>query len=99
MAFYRQPISLKDALKTIIAECNLEPIMIQGKLPEIWRETVGDTIADSVSVVRLKDGTLFLSAVSSSWKSEILLRRHDLIDRMNEKLDSKVIKKIFVIDK
>lgn len=99
MPFSRQPISLGDALKSIIEELNLQPILIQGKLPAIWREVVGDTIADSVSVVRLKDGTLFLSAESSSWKAEILLRRHDLIERINEKFNDKVVNKIFVIDK
>lgn len=99
MAFSRRPISIGDALKTIINECNLQPIIIQGKLPDVWREVVGDTIADSVSIVKLKDGTLFLSAASSSWKSEILLRRHDLINKINDKFQSKIVNKIFVIDK
>ena len=87
-------ISLAEAMKDYIKEMNLE-----GKLNEIgiinsWEETVGKAIASRTSKLYIKDQVLYVHLNSSVVRSELLMLRQALKEKLNEKAGSEVIKDI-----
>jgi len=87
-------ISLAEAMKDYIREMNLE-----GKLNEIavinsWEETVGKAIASRTSKIYIRDQVLYVHLNSSVVRSELLMLRQVLKEKLNEKAGSEVIKDI-----
>lgn len=87
-------ISLAEAVHDYIKEMHLE-----GKLSEIavlnsWEETVGKAIASRTSKIYIRDKVLFVHLSSSVVRSELLMLRQALVDKINEKAGTEVIKEI-----
>ncbi|OFY46896.1 MAG: hypothetical protein A2Z69_00610 [Bacteroidetes bacterium RBG_13_44_24] len=87
-------ISLAEAMKDYIREMNLE-----GKLNEIaiinsWEETVGKAIASRTSKIYIRDQVLYVHLNSSVVRSELLMLRQVLKEKLNEKAGCEVIKDI-----
>ena len=87
-------ISLAEALQDYIKEMKLE-----GKLNEIglinsWEETVGKAISSRTSKIYIKDQVLYVYLNSSVVRNELLMLRQVLIDKLNEKAGTVVIKDI-----
>jgi hypothetical protein len=87
-------ITLAEALHDYIREMNLE-----GKLSEIgiinsWEGVVGKAISSRTSRIYIKDHVLYVHLTSSVVRSELLMLRQALKDKLNEKAGSVVIKDI-----
>jgi predicted nucleic acid-binding Zn ribbon protein len=87
-------ISLAEAMKDYIREMNLE-----GKLSEIsvinsWEETVGKAISSRTKKIYIKDHVLYVNLTSSVVRNELMMLRQGLMDRLNEKAGTEVIKDI-----
>lgn len=87
-------ISLAEAVQDYIKEMNLS-----GKLSEIaiinsWEATVGKAIALRTSKIYIKDNVLYVHLNSSVVRNELLMLRQALIEKLNEKAGSEVIKEI-----
>jgi predicted nucleic acid-binding Zn ribbon protein len=87
-------ITLAEALKDYVREMHLE-----GKLNEIgiissWDEIVGKAIASRTSKIYIKDKVLFVHLNSSVVRNELLMLRQALMEKLNEKAGTEVIKDI-----
>jgi predicted nucleic acid-binding Zn ribbon protein len=87
-------ISLAEAIKDYIKEMNFE-----GKLNEIgvinsWEETVGKAISSHTSRIYIKDHVLYVYLNSSVVRNELLMLRQALMERLNEKAGTEIIKEI-----
>ncbi len=87
-------ISLAEAMKDYIREMNLE-----GKLSEIgvinsWEETVGKAISTRTTKIYFKDHVLYVHLNSSVVRNELLMLRQGLMDKLNERAGTVVIKDI-----
>jgi predicted nucleic acid-binding Zn ribbon protein len=89
-------ISIADAVKDYITEMNLG-----GKLSEVgiinsWDEIVGKAISSRTTKIYIKDHVLIVHINSSVVRSELLMLRQVLKDKLNEKAGSEVIKDIIL---
>ena len=87
-------ISLAEAVHDYIREMHLD-----GKLNEIgiinsWEETVGKAIASRTLNLYIKDKVLYVHMNSSVVRNELLMLRQTLLEKLNEKAGSEVIKDI-----
>jgi len=87
-------ISLAEAVKDYIKEMRLE-----GKLNEVgiinsWEETVGKAIASRTTKIYIRDQVLYVHLSSSVVRSELLMLRQALKEKLNEKAGTEVIKDI-----
>lgn len=87
-------ITIAEAVKDYLKEMNLE-----GKLREInligsWEEMVGKAIASRTKKVYIKDGILYVHLSSSVVRSELLMLREALREKLNERAGTEVIKDI-----
>ena len=79
----------------------LEHMMIDRKIKEVgivrsWEELMGKAVAERTKNIYIKDKTLFVQLQSSVLRSELMMMRQSIIDKMNEKAGEKIIDKIVV---
>ena len=89
-------ISLAEAMKDYIKEINLEGKLNEVNLINSWEETVGKAIASRTSKLYIKDQVLYVYLNSSVVRSELLMLREALKEKLNEKVGSEVIKDIIL---
>ena len=87
-------ISLAEAMKDYIREMNLGDKLSEVGVINSWEETVGKAISSRTSKLYIKDHVLYVHLNSSVVRNELLMLRQALIDKLNEKAGSKVIKEI-----
>jgi len=87
-------ISLADAVKDYINEMNLAGKLSEAGVINSWEEIVGKAISSRTSKIYIKDHVLFVHLNSSVVRSELLMLRQVLKDKINEKAGSEVIKDI-----
>jgi hypothetical protein len=60
----------------------------------LWREVVGDTLAQASTAETVRGGVLFVRARSGVWAHELTLLRGDILQRLNSKLGGAVLSDI-----
>jgi hypothetical protein len=60
----------------------------------LWREIVGDALAEASTAETVRGGVLFVRARSGVWAHELTLLRGDILQRLNSRLGGAVISDI-----
>jgi predicted nucleic acid-binding Zn ribbon protein len=87
-------ISLAEALKDYVREMNMEDKLNEIGLINSWEETVGKAISSRTSDIYIKDKVLYVKLNSSVVRNELLMLRQALLEKLNEKAGSDVIRDI-----
>ncbi|MGI6370549.1 MAG: DUF721 domain-containing protein [Ignavibacteria bacterium] len=58
------------------------------KIKQIWQEDFPPNLSQNISVVKFQSNKLYLHTSSSAWRKEVLLRKTEIISKINEKLTS-----------
>jgi predicted nucleic acid-binding Zn ribbon protein len=92
----RDPKSIKLLIDMITKESGLDVKLLEASIPDIWIEVVGEMIGNHSKVLNTTNGKLFISTDSSTWKTEIFLRRQEIVDKINNRLGKPHIKELIV---
>lgn len=87
-------ISLAEAIQDFIREMNLEQKLKETGLIKSWDETVGKAISARTTKIYIRDHVLYVHLSSSVVRSELLMLRQEIMEKLNEKAGSEVIKDI-----
>lgn len=68
----------------------------EGRLPEYWREIVGEYAAQETRDLRLENHILYVSVSSSVLRNELFYRRDHLMQLLNERAGIRLINVIIV---
>lgn len=68
----------------------------ENKIESAWTEVVGPIVAQSSSVRSFEKGKLILNVSHPVWKTEILMKRKELINRLNENIGSQIVQELIV---
>lgn len=68
----------------------------ENRIESAWSEVVGPIVAQSSSVRSFEKGKLILNVSHPVWKTEILMKRKELINRLNENIGSAIIQELIV---
>lgn len=68
----------------------------EGKLPDTWREIVGDRAADLTTELRLENHILHVRIQSSVLRSELFYQREALRDQINRRSGLKLVNAVIV---
>jgi predicted nucleic acid-binding Zn ribbon protein len=82
---------LGEALKDVFKELGLEKDLLKARILSEWPQIIGKSISDKVNAVRFDGGFLVLSSESSVWKNEIMLRKNELISKINSRINSEIV--------
>lgn len=68
----------------------------EGKLPDTWREIVGDRAADVTTELRLENHILHVRIQSSVLRSELFYQREALRDQINRRSGLRLVNAVIV---
>lgn len=63
-----------------------------------WDAAVGAIIAKHARALKIKDGVLFVQVDHPVWKTELHLRKHQILAKLSEKNPKVKIKDLFFVD-
>jgi predicted nucleic acid-binding Zn ribbon protein len=86
--------SLRDVLKQVVKDQNLENKLYETRVINAFPEVVGRGISAHTKNLYVKDEVLYVQIDSSVVRNELRLMRQSLISRLNENLGKNVIKDI-----
>ncbi len=87
-------------ISEVILEC-LREMRIDRKLKEVqlvtqWESMMGKTVANRTSRIYIKNGILYIHVTSSVLKSELLMMRREIVDKLNENAGERLIEEIVI---
>lgn len=91
-----EPEFLGSIISRFLHETGIDETIAETEMPNIWQEVVGEKIAGVTRVISFARGTLVVSTVSSTWRSELMLRRENIITHLNEKLQRQAVKELII---
>ena len=68
----------------------------EGRLPDTWREVVGDAVANLTTDLRLENRILYVRLQSSVVRQELFYQREALRDRINEVSKVRLVNAVIV---
>jgi|YNPMSStandDraft_2_1061718.scaffolds.fasta_scaffold16715_3 predicted nucleic acid-binding Zn ribbon protein len=86
--------SLKDLINQLIELNDWTENIAFVKIKENWDQILGKNFAEHIEPKKLKDGVLHLKADSSTWRTEMLIRKEQIIERINFFLNQNLIKTV-----
>lgn len=88
---------LKKALMTLLRREGIESAVLQNKAMIIWKEVVGEMIAKEATAEDIKHGTLVVRTTTPVWRNELVLRKGEIVKKLNNALGKRVIRDIKLI--
>ena len=82
------------ALQVFIKNSGLEKVLDQQNLIDVWDEVVGEKISKNAKAKSIEYGVLKVETVSPAWRQELHLQKKDIVKKLNEKIQKKIIKDI-----
>tara|TARA_B100001250_G_C19339729_1_gene588481 strand:+ start:165 stop:440 length:276 start_codon:yes stop_codon:yes gene_type:complete len=86
--------SLKSAIKEAVEKTGIDKALKQESAVFLWRESVGEIIADVAEATSVEKGVLVVKTSSPTWRQELHLQKKEIIKKVNKKIGSKAIKEI-----
>ena len=68
----------------------------EGKLPEFWREVVGEHVAMLTNEVRLEHGILYVSVSSSVVRNDLFYKRDQLAQLINQRAGIQLVNAVVI---
>ena len=87
-------ISIAEAIKDYTKEMNLDGKLNEAGVINSWEGIVGKAISSRTSNMYIKDHVLFVHLNSSVVRNELVMLRQAIIEKLNEKAGTEVIKDI-----
>ncbi len=85
-----------DLLDEFFKRPHIAAKVAEGKLPDTWREVVGDRVADETTELRLEKHILHVRIRSSILRSELFYQREALKERLNERSGVRIIHAVII---
>lgn len=86
--------TLKTALNIFLTKSGLDKGVKQEKAVLVWKDAVGETIAEQTEAEKAEHGTLFVRVSSPTWRQELQLKKSEILELVNKKAGFKAIKDI-----
>jgi len=72
----------------------LEKGVAQQSAIDIWAEVVGQSVAKNTEPESVEHGVMIVKTETPTWRQELLFQKKQIIEKLNKKLNKKVIKDI-----
>jgi hypothetical protein len=88
-------VCLKDEMDVFINYIGLDSRMQVLRILEVWKDCVGEAISQYSTPIEIRKNKLLVSVENAVWRYELSTKKTEILDRINEKLNSK--KKVRII--
>jgi predicted nucleic acid-binding Zn ribbon protein len=91
---YTQTKPLASVLESLIQGLGIQPKLHEYDAVLYWEDIVGEHIAKAATAIKITQGILYVQVSASTWRNELLLRKKEIIAKLNERLGSNTVKDI-----
>ena len=85
---------LKSVLKSALEEAGIEKAVAQNRALLIWDKAVGKKISANTEAINVRHGVLTVQVSSPTWRQELLLKKGNILEKLNNYLEKETIKDI-----
>lgn len=85
-----------DLLEEFFKRPYIAAKVAEGRLPDTWREVVGERAAEVTTELRLENHILHVRIQSSVLRSELFYQRDALRDQLNERAGVRLINAVII---
>jgi len=86
--------SIGSIIKQWLRDNGYEEKVRENSVPGYWTEIVGEAVARQAHVERIDRGRMYVRVESAVWRNELLMRRDEIIRKVNERLGAEVVREI-----
>lgn len=86
--------SLGEAIQELTQELGIEKRLREYEAITRWEECVGSRIAMEATPTRITKGILTVRVRTSVWRNELMLRKKEIVEKINSTLGSSIVKDI-----
>ena len=92
--FKRKVLNFDEVVRMCLRENGLETPLLQTRLVDAWEQVAGDVVARYTEEKFIRNQTLFVKISSPALRSDLLMMREMLVDRLNKEVGTQVISDI-----
>jgi predicted nucleic acid-binding Zn ribbon protein len=81
-------------LHNLVAKTGIDKQLQAASVLEYWAEVVGEGAAKSCTIQKFEYGKLIVHCTAPVWRTELQLRKADIIARLNERAGADVVKEM-----
>ncbi|MEX0647415.1 MAG: DUF721 domain-containing protein [Balneolaceae bacterium] len=96
MAFGKKPQSMNELLKQFMKKIPHQTELKRGMILHLWPEVVGEQIHSITKDVHFEGNRLIVQVTGEAWRYELHANRFSIAKKLNDRVDSKIIKEIVV---
>lgn len=85
---------LKDALKKSLREAGAEVMVEKATAVNMWPKIVGKEIEKVTEATHVYKGVLFVKTATPVWRNELMFKKKEIKDKINNKFSKTIIKDI-----
>ncbi|MEG2365764.1 MAG: DUF721 domain-containing protein [Alistipes sp.] len=85
-----------DLLEEFFKRPYIAAKVAEGRLPDTWREVVGERAAEVTTELRLENHILHVRIQSSVLRSELFYQRDALRDQLNERAGVRLVNAVII---
>lgn len=86
--------TIKQALKLFLKKYNLEEQVNEGRVYNVWNQTMGNFVVNRTTKLKFYKGKLIVYLNSSALRNELLMARTPIIQKLNEEIGEEIIKEL-----
>lgn len=88
------PESVGALLQKFFERRNMSAAALEGSAIEVWREVVGGYVREATEDVYIRSGVIYVTFSVASARADVMMRRNWIVDEINKKIGSRVIRAI-----
>ena len=85
---------IHQVISRAIKKTGLEQVLNQQEVLDRWGEVVGKKISENSEATKITNGVLSVKTKSPTWRQELQLQKTEIIKKINNELEKKIIKDI-----
>jgi hypothetical protein len=85
---------IEDIINQFFRENNRTQLLLETRAVELWKEIVGSFIAQKSKAKKVCNGVLYVRVTEAALRFELSNSRTEIINRINAKLGTSVVKEI-----
>ena len=91
-----QTVRIGKVLEEFFSRPYVAAKLAEGRLPETWREVVGDRAADCTTQLRLENHILYAHLSSSAIRTELFYRRDAIGEEINRRSGVRLVNAVII---
>jgi predicted nucleic acid-binding Zn ribbon protein len=76
-------IELNTVIKSIVKQKKWDDLFVCSRIIEVWSQILDGKLVTKVKVKKFEKGVLYLETESSAWRTELQLRKKQIINKIN----------------